>query len=140
MSLISLDLKPRLKVPLCRDLRPIRLRVRYDNMGRGLLPGRGLVCSFLTHASVVALLLFWPIDSYRNLQAMPVIEQTTSEVIYLPNLGGGSEGHGHRGDGSRPKAKHPRIHPRRLLMDSAIPGRRPLFQIRLCRPIRFKLS
>lgn len=105
MSLISLDLKPKMTVPLYQDRRPIRLRVRYDNMGRGLLPGRGLVCSFLTHAWVVAVLLFWPIDSYRNLQAMPAIEQTTSEVIYLPNLGGGSEGHGHRGDGSRTQSK-----------------------------------
>ena len=121
MSLISLDLKPKLTVPLCRDLRPIRLRVRYDNMGRGLLPGRGLVCSFLTHASVVALLLLWPIDSYRNLQAMPVIEQT-SEVIYLPNLGGGSEGRGHRGDGSRTQSKAPSDTPAQAVDGFSYPG------------------
>ena len=60
MSLLSLDLKPRLPVPLRRDLGPIRLRVTFDNLGRGLLPGRGLIYSFLTHELIVITLLFWP--------------------------------------------------------------------------------
>src|ERR1700739_3413544 len=100
MPLLSLNLQPELPVRGERDLRPVRLRVRFDNLGRGLLPGRGLLYSFLTHELIVFILIFWPAYPARPPRSQPVDQSADSyQVIYLPNLGGGSEGDGYRGGG-----------------------------------------
>lgn len=101
MPLLSLNLQSQLPVRVERDLRSVRLRVRFDNLGRGLLPGRGLVYSFLTHELVVVILIFWPAYPARPPRSQPVARSSDSyQVTYLPNHGGGSEGDGYQGGGS----------------------------------------
>jgi hypothetical protein len=128
MPLLSLNLKPRLPVRPETDLRPIRLRVRFDNLGRGLLPGRGLVYSFLTHELIVAILLFWPAIPGRDLpHRQPIDESADSgEVIYLPNLGGGSEGNGYQGGGSLIQRKGAAVDATRATEGFSYPGPQPI--------------
>ena len=124
MSLLSLDLKPQLAVPLRRDLGPIRLRVTFDNLGRGLLPGRGLLYSFLAHELIVITLLFWPAYLASNRPHPQRLEQPIdlNEVIYLPKLGGGSEGNGYSGGGSVIQRRGSAVTPTRASKGFSYPG------------------
>ncbi len=98
MSLLSLELNPPPPVeapppPLPSSSRPLRLTC---NTSRGWIPGRGLLFSFLVHEIAIVALTFYPAASpprqrvWREKQWDAVL--LPKDVLYLPQLGGGSEG------------------------------------------------
>src|SRR5579862_8743589 len=110
MALLSLNIQDR---PITAPGQFKRLagavRLSFPRVDRALLPGRAFVSSLLIHALVVSSLLFWPAlygvsapNQNRNLEAE---DDAASHVIYLPRLGGGSEGNGYDGGGSLIKRK-----------------------------------
>ena len=104
MPLLALGLETRPdSVPRSEGV-PIRLRVRFDNVGRGLFPGRGLLCSFVLHGIAAFLLVLAPAYLGAIFPASHPLEpeadtNDTTSVTYLPRLGGGSEGNGKPGGG-----------------------------------------
>src|SRR5579862_449455 len=110
MALLSLNIQDR---PISSSGQFQRLagavRLSFPRVDRALLPGRAFASSVFVHALVVSSLLFWPAlygvpapNQARNLDAE---DDTLSHVIYLPRLGGGSEGNGYDGGGSQIKRK-----------------------------------
>ena len=127
MPLLSLNLQSRFPVRVERDLRSVRLRVRFDNLGRGLLPGRGLLYSFLTHELVVVILIFWPAYPARPPRSQPVDQSADSyQVTYLPHLGGGSEGDGYQGGGSVIHRRGAAVDLTRATKGVSYPGPQPI--------------
>lgn len=111
MTLLSLNIQDRpaaLSHEMWRSSAPLRLS--FPKVDRGLLPGRGLVCSWLAHVLVICGILFGPgyysapaPSHTKDLEAEDLSE--SKQVIYLPKLGGGSEGNGYSGGGSIIKRK-----------------------------------
>jgi hypothetical protein len=104
MALLALDIQPAPPPAPQKSGRPLPLRVRFDNVGRGLFPGRGLAGSFVLHVIGIALLLFLPGRLAALFPQPPphtdeIADLETPTVIYLPRLGGGSEGNGRQGGG-----------------------------------------
>ncbi len=110
MALLSLNIQDR---PIASSEQFKRfaggVRLSFPSVDRALLPGRAFVSSVFIHALVVSSLLFWPAlygvsapNPARNLEAE---DDDVSHVIYLPRLGGGSEGNGYDGGGSLIKRK-----------------------------------
>jgi hypothetical protein len=80
------------------------LRLSFPKVNRASFPARALVFSLCAHALLISWILFGP-----GLLGAPETSQATmqpddlsaaSHVIYLPRLGGGSEGNGYSGGGS----------------------------------------
>ena len=71
MPLLALDLEPRpVSAPRSAGGPPIRLRVRFDNLGRGLFPLQGTF-RFARVAWIVALLLVPGADASRRSLSRP---------------------------------------------------------------------
>src|SRR5580700_2773703 len=105
MALLALEISPSRALPSLED----RLRLEspvpltFPIVGRGLFPARSLFCSLLTHGVILGMLLFTPIlySVTSRSQAVDLeAEADTTHVLYLPRLGGGSEGNGRAGGGS----------------------------------------
>jgi hypothetical protein len=86
------------------------LRLSFPKVDRTSFPGRAILCSFLTHVMAVCGMLFLP--AYAGMFAQPSPKEfevaeilETRQVIYLPRLGGGSEGNGYPGGGSATRRK-----------------------------------
>jgi len=105
MSPLSLNLRVKLAPTAARTAlqAPVRVRFSTPNIGRGLMPARGLVYSFVVHQLAFAclLVLFVPLGSANpsaNYELARMIDLSKPhEVMYLPAFGGGSEGKGHEG-------------------------------------------
>lgn len=77
----------------------------FPTVARSYLPGRGLACSFIIHEIAVFFLVFL---CYSSSGIRPAASTKLSEaidlsrannIVYLPSLGGGSEGSGSTGAG-----------------------------------------
>jgi hypothetical protein len=80
------------------------LQLSFPNMNRGLMPRRGLVFSLLTHLLVIGVVLMLPkyfgAATASRTRALEAEDYNPADnAIYLPRLGGGSEGNGHSGGG-----------------------------------------
>jgi len=128
MALLSLNIRNR-SIPSSRD--PANsssaLRLSFPKVDRPLLPGRGIVFSVLAHGLAVGLILFGPIYysasarvSTKDLEAEEASAE--SQVIYLPRLGGGSEGKGYEGGGSIIRRKGSATTPTRSSPGVSYPG------------------
>src|SRR6516225_408409 len=100
MELLSLDLhrpadRPRDDVPPAQGT---DLLLKSTEVSRGLLPGRGLLYSILCHEVAIVALLFWPTIHSSLDDSAPAkqweLTMIPKDVLYLPQLGGGSEGSG----------------------------------------------
>ncbi len=73
----------------------------YGSVSTGLLPGRGLLYSFLLHEiAIFSLLLFWPGGRISPALDPPKKWEVTmipKDALYLPALGGGDSGGQHQG-------------------------------------------
>jgi len=111
------QIKPRFPVPLT-----------YREIGRGYHPGRGLGYSICFHLFLLVLLLASRnviLDSPRVV-IEPREPDQLAKVLYLPVLGGGSEGGGHEGGGSGQTAKDSSGLRARSRRGFAYPGPQPM--------------
>jgi len=100
MELLSLDLqrpvdRPRDDVPSAQGTDRLQ---KSAEVSLGLLPGRGLLYSLLFHGVAIVALLFWPITHSSPQDSAPAkqweLTMIPKDVLYLPQLGGGTEGSG----------------------------------------------
>ena len=112
MPLLALDLEPKSRsAPRIERGPPIRLRVGFDNVGRGLFPLQGLLGSLLLHGVLALLVILGPVYLGELLPAaQPVVKEAeevsdSTQVVYLPRLGGGSQGNGTPGGGPEVRRK-----------------------------------
>ena len=97
MSLLSLDLNPpsRNNTPARLPSSGCYLRLTYS-ASRGWFPGRGVLFSLLVHEIAIVALIFIPLSSslrprvWREKQWDATM--IPKDALYLPQLGGGSEG------------------------------------------------
>jgi TonB-like protein len=106
MPLLSLDLPKRPPALPGRQLTGASFHLTLRLVSGGSFPGRGLLYSFLIHEIAVFGLLFLSV-SYKFIGHSAPLELSQMinlskprEVVYLPLLGGGSEGKGRKGSGS----------------------------------------
>jgi hypothetical protein len=106
MALLSLDLRDRLAASSqASRWTGSPLRLSFPNMNRALFPRRGLIFSVLTHVAVVCAVLLVPIYFGASAAARKMNDLEAEDynafdhAIYLPRLGGGSEGGSHPGGG-----------------------------------------
>jgi hypothetical protein len=101
MPLLSLEDEVRSEIAHILDpSRPVFFRFSFEEVKAGHRPGWPLAYSFILHElAIIAIVLlsivasrFHPIKDAESLKLNP-----TDRVIYLPVLGGGSEGNGHEG-------------------------------------------
>src|SRR5258706_15098114 len=96
------DLLESLSVPEEKHAPPPPLSFR--EIGYGYRTGRSFGFSVLLHQIVLLLILFWGHFAFvRRVEAVPPRLETAvsvDKVLYLPTLGGGSEGAGKTGGGS----------------------------------------
>src|SRR5213594_469118 len=101
MPLLSLEDEVRSEIAHILDpSRPVFFRFSFEEIKAGHRPGWPLAYSFILHElAIFAIVLFsivasrfHPIKDAESLKLNP-----TDQVIYLPVLGGGSEGNGHEG-------------------------------------------
>jgi len=101
MPLLSLEDEVRSEIAhVLEGSRPVLFRFSFEEVKAGHRPGWPLAYSFILHElAVFAIVLFsivasrfHPIKDAESLKLNP-----TDQVIYLPVLGGGSEGNGHEG-------------------------------------------
>ena len=95
------------------QLRPALFAATRTELSRGRFPGRGLLYSLLIHETMVfAMLIGPPVSNLAQRGPRPVMESFTKiaikEVVYLPQLGGGSSGEG--GPSGDAKAMPARTH------------------------------
>src|SRR6266849_940574 len=120
MSLLSLiPQTPPEFLPRQPEPEPESVGLTFTEVGHGYRPGRGLVYSVIAH-EIAFFILFFGSFSYSYIHRAGPAELTQvidlsnpKQVIYLPLLGGGSEGDGQAG-GS------PKLSPR---VSSAAPAR-----------------
>ncbi len=112
MPLLSLDLeKPPAIPPPQEKPRAVTFTVTYKNVSQGSWPGRGLLYSSLIHEIAIFALILGPALLRPVATPLPAVDfqmldlSATKEVLYLPQLGGGSKGGGHAGGRSGP-ARH----------------------------------
>src|SRR5712692_4424920 len=75
----------------------------YREIKQGYHPGRGLGLSFFSHLFLLAIIIASRssfLYSARVVIEPPQQLPASAKVLYLPVLGGGSEGSGHEGGGS----------------------------------------
>jgi len=101
-------------------------------LSRGSLPGRGVLYSFLAHEIWLFGIVFLSMlpstarvrHSTEDVEMIDLRKQ--HEVIYLPRLGGGSEGREHKGSGAGSAAKNAPGEAARSSKGFAYPGPQPM--------------
>jgi hypothetical protein len=102
---MNTDLLDMLSPPPPKVVPPLPPPFVYREIEQGHTPGRGLGLSVVFHLFLFGLLIASrSVFDYppRVLVDPPQHPALSSEVLYLPTLGGGSEGGGHAGGGSSP--------------------------------------
>ena len=97
------DLLRVLLPPSARAIRPPSVPLTYREIEQGYHPGRGLGLSIFFHLFLLVIILASRttfVYSSRVLVEPPQPPAASATVLYLPILGGGSEGSGHAGGGS----------------------------------------
>src|SRR5437899_9075647 len=131
MPLLSLEDEVRSEIAHILDpSRPVFFRFSFEEVKAGHRPGWPLAYSFILHElAIIAIVLlsivtsrFHPIKEGENLKLNP-----TDHVIYLPVLGGGSEGNGTRGDSRATSSRSLRLLRRVPAKVLPILGRSPFF-------------
>lgn len=102
MSPLSLNVSVRIAPPAVRTAVKTPVRFSSPNIGKGLMPARGLVYSIVVHQIFFTCLVLWFVPSASTnsskYEVSRMLDLTNPhEVIYLPAFGGGSEGSGHSG-------------------------------------------
>src|SRR2546425_385303 len=130
MPLLSLEDEVRSEIAHILDpSRPVFFRFSFEEIKAGHRPGWPLAYSFILHElAIVAIVLlsivasrFHPIKDAESLKLNP-----TDHVIYLPVLGGGSEGNGHEGGLSGEVKPKSAPAPARASKGSTYPGPQPI--------------
>ena len=127
MALLGLNIQPRPARSPSEITRSSPLRLSFPKVNRGLIPGRGLYGSVNAHALLIGAILFGPVfysaaTPYERKDLDAEDLSPTSHVIYLPRLGGGSEGNGYSGGGSIVKRKGVATVPARSSQGISFPG------------------
>src|SRR5215469_303351 len=116
MSMPVLSLEDEVRIDIHRileDSRPIYFRFSFEEVKAGHKPGWPLAYSFILHELALFAIFLVSIVAPRFhtiKEAEPLKLNPTEQVLYLPVLGGGSEGNGHEGGLSgevRPKSAAP---------------------------------
>ena len=101
MPLLSLEDEVRSEIAHILDpSRPVFFRFSFEEVKPGHRPGWPLAYSFILHElAIFAIVLLSVVASrfYHIPEAESLKLNPTDHVIYLPVLGGGSEGNGHEG-------------------------------------------
>src|SRR5438270_2210101 len=130
MPLLSLEDEVRSEIAHILDpSRPVFFRFSFEEVKAGHRPGWPLAYSFILHElALFAIVLlpivasrFHPIKEAESLKLNP-----TDHVIYLPVLGGGSEGNGHEGGLSGDVALKSAPTPARASKGFTYPGPQPI--------------
>src|SRR5204862_3603582 len=130
MPLLSLEDEVRSEIAHILDpSRPVFFRFSFEEVKAGHRPGWPLAYSFILHElAIIAVVLlsivasrFHPIKDAESLKLNP-----TDQVIYLPVLGGGSEGNGHEGGLSGEVEPKSAPAPARASKGSTYPGPQPI--------------
>src|SRR5438128_12315967 len=130
MPLLSLEDEVRSEIAHILDpSRPVFFRFSFEEIKAGHRPGWPLAYSFILHElAIVAIVLlsivasrFHPIKDAESLKLNP-----TDHVIYLPVLGGGSEGNGHEGGLSGEVKPKSAPAPARASKGFSYPGPQPI--------------
>src|SRR5204862_8222674 len=108
--------------------RPVFFRFSFEEVKAGHRPGWPLAYSFILHElAIIAIVLLSIVGSrfHRIPEAESLKLNPTDHVIYLPVLGGGSEGNGHEG-GLSGEAKQKVAHASASAINgSTYPGQKP---------------
>src|SRR5215467_11828566 len=114
MPVLSLEDEVRIDIArILEDRRPIAFRFSFEEVKAGHRPGWPLAYSFILHElAIFAIFLLSIVGSrFHSIKpAEPLRLNPADQVIYLPVLGGGSEGNGQEGGLSgevKPKAAAP---------------------------------
>jgi hypothetical protein len=130
MPLLSLEDEVRSEIAHILDpSRPVFFRFSFEEVKAGHRPGWPLAYSFILHElAIIAVVLlsivasrFHPIKEAESLKLNP-----TDHLIYLPVLGGGSEGNGHEGGLSGEVEPKSAPAPARASKGFAYPGPQPI--------------
>ena len=101
------------------------LRLSFPRVNRASFPAQALISSAIAHAVVIGWILFGPSLFGTSAPSRTLVAQdlsSTDHVIYLPRLGGGSEGNGHAGGGSLVRRKGSAIAPAHGTPGMSYPG------------------
>src|ERR1700680_3853571 len=104
----------------------------FPDVSHGYVPGRGLFLSAVVHELVIVAILFLSFTISRtHLPGSRAFNETiklsdAKGVIYLPVLGGGGEGNGHRGGSPGVASKSSSPAPSRSSEGRAYPGPQPI--------------
>src|SRR6476660_9188926 len=104
----------------------------FPDVSHGYLPGRGLFLSSIIHEFIIVLLLVLSFTISRtHLPASRSFNDTiklsdAKGVVYLPVLGGGGEGSGHKGGAPGVSSKESSPAPSRSSKGLAFPGPQPI--------------
>ena len=125
----DVDLRKVLLPPPARAVRPPSLPLTYREIEQGYHPGRGLGLSILFHLFLLVIILASRtafVYSSRVMIEPPQQPAASATVLYLPVLGGGSEGSGRAGGGSGRRAPVSTGLRARSRRGFAYPGPRPM--------------
>jgi len=134
MPLLSLDLQEQPAIPSRQQalISPFPFSFNCVGVMKGFFPGRGLLYSFLFHEVVVFGTLWLPV-SYDPTQQPPrpqliqmIDLREARQVLYLPQLEGGSEGSGHAGRRSGAARKGSPGTPAHATKGFSYPGPQPI--------------
>ncbi len=130
MPVLSLEDEVRIDIArILEDQRPIPFRFSFEEVRAGHRPGWPLAYSFILHELAIFAIVLLSIVAnrfHRIPEAETLKLNPTDKVIYLPVLGGGSEGSGHEGGLSgevRPKSAAPAARARKGF---TYPGPQPI--------------
>src|SRR5213595_316998 len=130
MPVLSLEDEVRIDIArILEDRRPIPFRFSFEEVRAGHRPGWPLAYSFILHELAIFAIVLLSIAAtrfHRIPEAESLKLNPTDKVIYLPVLGGGSEGSGHEGGLSgevKPKSAAPAARARKGF---TYPGPQPI--------------
>jgi hypothetical protein len=104
--------------------------VNFPEVNLGLIPGRGFLYSFLLYAVVIPALIYLPVPRTIPYQGLPEqwhVTMLPKDVIFLPQLGGGSAGGITAGKSAEsPETARPSSVPARSKVGVSYPGAQPI--------------
>jgi len=132
MPLTTLDPQIDPAVPATHEPQVAPVQLTFTEVGHGYRPGRGLLYSVVAH-EIAVFSIFFLSFSYRYVHhprpadLTQVIDLSNpKQVIYLPTLGGGSEGNGQAGGGPEVSPKVSSAAPARSSKGLSYPGPQPI--------------
>src|SRR5213594_3981497 len=130
MPVLSLEDEVRIDIArILEDQRPIPFRFSFEEVRAGHRPGWPLAYSFILHElAIFAIVLLSVVASrfHHIPEAESLKLNPTDHVIYLPVLGGGSEGNGHEGGLSGEATPKSAPAPARASKGFSYPGPQPI--------------